>query len=362
MHNPRIWTNCCSVVLRPIVAILFLVSLLPEVAHAQGATGGAIASAKRIPENELLPKLVPVGEVARFGYSQALIVQGETAFTSGAVLVASEIRFRPGGKLVLSASPGQGNRERAVYLVTRRIVVEPGAQPAIVTWAGSRIPISEPPPAGKAAPGAAGYDGSPGSKGQNGTTGNNGTVGRTPPMLYIATREIDGKLTVDWRGQDGGPGGTGQDGGDGGHGGAGRPASASLFDCRRGPGDGGAGGDGGDGGIGGSGGRGGDGGMFVLLAMPGDIPGIVSRISLDKASGTGGLGGAGGKYGAGGPGGTPGRPAPPFCRADGRVGAAGRDGMTGASQADKRGQPGLPGEIAVGELTEMQARAIGIVQ
>jgi len=331
-------------------------------AHAQGTSGAPIATARRLPENELLPKLVPAGEVGRFGYSKPYIVEGETPFTSGAVLVASEIRFRPGGKLVLSASPGQANREQAVYLVTRRIVVEPGAQPAIVTWAGSRTPISTAPPAGKAAPGAAGYDGSPGARGQDGTTGNNGTVGRSPPTLYIATRAIDGQLVVDWRGQDGGPGGAGQSGGDGGHGGTGRPASASLFDCRSGAGDGGPGGDGGDGGTGGNGGRGGDGGLFVLLALPEEIPGIASRIVLDKTSGAGGLGGAGGEAGKGGPGGDPGRPAPPFCRDDGRRGKDGTSGRRGATQADNRGQPGLPGEIAVGELTEMQARAIGIVQ
>jgi hypothetical protein len=339
-----------------------MVSLGLVGAHAQGVTGQAISSAKRVPETELLPKLVPAGEVARFGYSKAFIVEGETVFNSGAVLAASEIRFRPGGKLVLSASPSQGNREQAVYMITPRIVVEPGAQPAIVTWAGSRAPTSTPPPAGKAAPGAAGYDGSPGGKGANGTTGNTGTVGRSPPTLYIATREIDGKLIVDWRGQDGGPGGAGQDGGDGGYGGTGRPASSSLFDCRRGPGDGGAGGDGGDGGTGGSGGRGGDGGLFVLVALPSDIPRIANRISLDLASGVGGFGGPGGNPGGSGPEGKAGRPAPPFCRADGRDGAPGRPGRPGATQADKRGQQGLPGEIAVGELADMQARAIGIVQ
>lgn len=154
----------------------------------------------------------------------------------------------------------------------------------------------------------------------------------------------------------------GQSGGKGGRGGTGKPASSSLFDCRRGPGDGGPGGDGGNGGEGGVGGRGGDGGLFVLLAMPNNIAALASKIRLDVASGQGGMGGLGGAVGSGGSGGERGRSAPPFCRDDARRGADGKPGLAGKSLAAERGPQGAAGSFAIGELTDDQVRVLGIVQ
>ena len=332
-------------------------------ARAEEVGTPAIASAKRLPEREFLPKLLPASELARLGYSKPFVVEGEVTFRSGPVLIASEIVFRPGSKLVLLPSFSQVGSEQAVYLIARRIVVEPGPKPALITWGGGSAISSSPPPVGKAAPGIAGYDGSAGGRGADGVVGSSGTTGRSPPIFYLATREIaGGTLAIDWRGQDGGSAGAGQAGGDGGRGGSGRPASSSLFDCRRGPGDGGPGGDGGNGGPGGPGGRGGDGGLFVLLATPADIPALAEKIRLDVAPGAGGFGGPGGPFGIGGLGGERGRAAPPFCRDDARPGAPGKNGLSGSAATDQRDSKGAVGSVAVGELIESQANAIGILQ
>lgn len=332
------------------------------VLHAQ-VLAPLVESANRLPERDLLPKLLPVTALASLGYSQRFIVDGEVTFKSGSVLVASAIVFRPGGKIVLHPPAPSQSGEYAVYLVAPRIVVETGQAKPLVTWAGGSASVSSPPPAGKAAPGSSGYDGSPGSRGADGANGSPGTVGRSPPILYLATREIvGGKLAIDWRGQDGGPGGAGQAGGDGGRGGAGRPASSSLFDCRRGPGDGGKGGDGGNGGTGGMGGRGGDGGLFVLLAMQSDIKALAASLELDVSAGAGGLSGPGGAPGAKGIGGERGRAAPPYCKDDAKRGLDGSDGKQGDSPTQESGPRGEPGSFAIGELKESHARAIGIVR
>lgn len=330
--------------------------------HAQGGIAPLVPAARRLPEADLLARLVAPLQLSRLGYTKPFVIEGEHIFTSGSVLVASEVIFRPGSKLVLSAGAASG-RDAAVYLVTRKITIEPGAAPAIITWAGNAAASNSPPPAGKGAPGVAGYDGSAGGPGADGASGSPGTAGRSPPVMYLATPAIKGgQLVVDWRGQDGGPGGSGQDGGDGGKGGSGKPASSSLFDCRRGAGDGGAGGAGGRGGPGGMGGRGGDGGLFVLLAMPEHVLTLASSIRLDVSSGLGGFGGRGGGPGVGGQPGERGRAAPPFCQDDARAGPKGENGTPGASLADQRGPQGAPGSLAVGELTKSQAAALGIVQ
>jgi len=355
-------TEALRVVFGRLLGIVAVSTCAYSAVFAQAVASSLVTTAKRLPESELLPRLLPAGELARFGVSKPFIIEGEQAFRSGAVLIASEIVFRPGSKLTLAPSISSLSGEQAVYLVARRIVVEPGPIPAVITWSGGSAPQSIPPPAGKAAPGMAGYDGSPGGRGADGASGSNGTAGRSPPILYLATREISGgRLAVDWRGQDGGSGGAGQTGGDGGRGGSGKPASSSLFDCRRGPGDGGQGGDGGNGGTGGLGGRGGDGGLVVLLAMPKDIGSLAERIQLDVLPGAGGFAGTGGAFGVGGAGGERGRAAPPFCRDDARPGNPGNPGRVGTT-VEQRGTQGVEGSLAIGELTDTQARAVGVLR
>lgn len=160
-----------------------LLAVIHPAVRAQGTLAPLAATAPRLPESELLPRLVPAFDVARFGYAKPFFVEGEHTFTSGAVLVASEVIFRPGSKLILVPGAAQSGRDAGVYLITRRIVVEAGGAPGIITWAGGATASSSPPPAGKGAPGAAGYDGSPGARGADGANGNPGTAGRAPPIF-----------------------------------------------------------------------------------------------------------------------------------------------------------------------------------
>ena len=341
---------------------LCLMALTHLKAQGQGSAADLVSAAKRLPESTLLPRLAPGSELARIGVSRPFIVEGEQTFRSGSVLIASEVIFRPGSKLILAPASLPSSGEQAVYLIAQRIVVEAGSRPAVISWNGSSVSLNSPPPAGKAAPGVSGYDGAPGGRGADGTTGSSGTTGRSAPIFYLATNEISGgRLAVDWRGQDGGSGGAGQTGGDGGRGGAGKPASSSFFDCRRGPGDGGKGGDGGDGGQGGAGGRGGDGGLFVLLMRPEHVLQVAEKILLDVSPGEGGLRGAGGGFGNGGPGGERGRAAPPFCQDDAKRGLSGADGKA-AVTIEQRGEKGVPGTLAIGELIDIQAQSIGIMR
>jgi hypothetical protein len=331
-------------------------------AQAQVPATPSISSAKRLPESEVLPRLLPGSDLARLGVSKPFIVEGEQTFRAGSVLIASEIVFRPGSKLILAPAYASKGAEQAVYVIARRIVVEPSQSPPVITWSGGAVAQSVPPPAGKAAPGAAGYDGAPGGRGADGVSGSAGTPGRSPPVLHIATKEIVGaRLAVDWRGQDGGAGGAGQAGGDGGRGGSGRPASSSIFDCRRGSGDGGRGGDGGNGGAGGLGGRGGDGGLFILLAMAKDVPQLAEKIQLDVSPGEAGSNGMPGARGEKGLGGERGRAAPPYCSDGARKGDEGNHGQVGAV-TEQLAASGAVGSIAIGELTETQARAVGILK
>lgn len=320
------------------------------------------ANAKHLPEAELLPRLLPIEQLARFGVSKPYQVEGITTFDSGSVLVASEIVFAPGSQLVMASRP---SAEQGVYVVAHRITILPGQPAPVISWLGTAMMEQRsPPPVGKAQPGAAGFDGRQGGRGNDGAPGNSGLNGKTPPELYLSVTEIvGGSLNVDWRGQDGGPGGQGQEGGDGGNGGAGHPASSSAFDCRRGPGNGGPGGNGGNGGLGGEGGRGGDGGVVVLLAANDSIPHLTERLVVDVAPGIGGFGGLGGKAGLAGRGGPPGQSAPPWCRADAKPGEDGQPGNIGMSLLDKRGAQGVVGQLFVGELTPSQAKAaVGLSQ
>lgn len=188
-------------------------------------------------------------------------------------------------------------------------------------------------------PGGRGVDGQPGSPGVSGQKG--GFV-----AIQILSR-MSGQLSVETRGQNGGPGG---DGGAGGHGGTGEQggrARSGLLDCSTGPGYGGRGGAGGDGGKGGSGGSGGDGGVVVLQVPPTVRP----SISVAVEGGLGGDGGAPGQGGAGGDGGFGGR-GDHLCQG-GEIERRGERGVDGrpspssdiTSWTGPNGSPGRPGTL-----------------
>jgi hypothetical protein len=96
------------------------------------------------------------------------------------------------------------------------------------------------------------------------------------------------------------------------------------------------------------------------LAIPKDIPAVTRQLKVDVSPGHGGYGGKGGPPGIGGREGERGRGAPPFCQDDANPGIQGKNGDTGTDLSEVRAADGAAGVIAIGELSEGQAKAIGI--
>ncbi|WP_352813905.1 serine protease [Mesorhizobium sp. M0965] len=166
-------------------------------------------------------------------------------------------------------------------------------------------------------------------------TGENGETGLSGGMLeiYILKSKSVTQLESNLTGQDGGQGGQGGRGREGAPGEPGRSGSDSLFDCRRGPGNGGRGRPGSQGGVGGVGGDGGNGGYltFYLLA---DANFERKGLTFVSKGGAGGRGGPGGPGGIGGPGGPRGSQTT-YCHG-GSDGPRGEDGPAGIGGADGR--------------------------
>ena len=294
--------------------------LLTTIAAVLVATGTTTATAADVPEQsqpkgtfsatDVLPVIVRIKRSVEAGLPPPYEIRGERLFKGGGVLAAEEIVFYPDSTLILASQYGEGD-ESAVQILTRKITILPGGKPPVITWQRTGI-LSVPPLVGKSSPGRSGgglgADGAPGSQG---TSGNAGYPGMSAPTVYLAVNTVEGgRLYFDLRGQPGGPGGEGQAGGDGGVGQSGEPASSSLFDCKRGPGNGGRGGDGGIGGPGGRGGNGGDGGTLIILSLSSEeLPILRNLVEVDFTPGGGGEGGKAGTPGAGGPGGSPGQEA-----------------------------------------------------
>ncbi len=255
---------------------------------------------------------------------------------SNAELVFSATAIRNIGRSLLL--PGnvvryQPTADKGIFLIAQSIVAGSNSK---ITWNAPSVgmdpeksELSAYAPSGRdaVAPGAAGDDGLDGRSGLSGVPGADG------PTLNVFAASVEGELTIDVSGSNGGPGGSGQSGGRGGDGAIGMPSQPSAFGCKSGPGRGGSGGNGGDGGDGGPGGAGGAGGTVLFFAPP-DVP---ISISAYVAGGSGGPGGESGEGGDSGRPGQAGQPAPPFCtpRPD-RIGARGRPG--------RDGQPGPPGQ------------------
>jgi hypothetical protein len=153
---------------------------------------------------------------------------------------------------------------------------------------------------------ANGGDGKPGGRGGKGVNGANA------PIVEIWTTEIDGKLVLDLRGQQGGvggKGGNGQLGGNGQMGSTGVPGTDETWlgipnpVCKQGPGLGGDGGKGGNAGCGGDGGDGGNGGTVKLFYTSGvNLANVTTNLTKGKGGqpGTPGNPGKGGKAGPAG--------------------------------------------------------------
>jgi hypothetical protein len=257
-------------------------------------------------------------------------------------LVAKHITFKPNAKVVLRDSTLQD----AFYIIADRIDVQ---GPAAITWI-RRDTIEAPPDRQKAPDGAPGRgEGAEGGRGADGQAGNVGYPGHSaPPVIVLLARTFVGEgLTIDVRGERGGPGGRGQDGGSGGDGGRGAPASQSAFDCKRGPGPGGKGGAAGNGGPGGQGGTGGNGGDVVVL-VTGDSANGFKALKVYNSGGPGGSPGVPGRPGQPGRGGDEGEKQLPFCAPAGRVGPVGDQGTAGAP--GNAGTTGVTGSYSSVEL------------
>ncbi len=142
-----------------------------------------------------------------------------------------------------------------------------------------------------------------------GGRGNKGVNGVNAPIVEIWTTEIDGKLVLDLRGQQGGvggKGGNGQLGGNGQNGSAGVEGTDTTWlgvpnpVCKQGPGLAGDGGKGGNAGCGGDGGDGGNGGTAKLFYTSGvNVSNVITNLQKGKGGQPGGPGnpGKGGKAG-----------------------------------------------------------------
>ncbi len=128
--------------------------------------------------------------------------------------------------------------------------------------------------------------------------GQSGLPGIDAGNVTLSVSQIDGKLKVGLRGQNGGRGGQGNNGAQGAQGKRGHDGVDGLFECKRGGGDGDRGYPGGAGENGYPGGKGGNRGNLILRNRS-----IEESISLDSRGGDGGEGGLGGLGGAGGHGG-----------------------------------------------------------
>ena len=185
-----------------------------------------------------------------------------------------------------------------------------------------------------------------------GGRGNKGVNGVNAPIVEIWTTEIDGKLVLDLRGQQGGIGGNGGNGQFGGNGQNGSAATEGTDTtwlgvpnpiCKQGPGLAGDGGRGGNAGCGGDGGDGGNGGtakLFYTSAVN------LANVTPNLQKGKGGQPGKQGNPGKGGKAGTPGSTLlAPTCVAALKS-VDGADGASCAREGDKESgisQPGADG-------------------
>ncbi len=298
--------------------------------------------------------------------------------------VHDTIIFKEQGRLIfgpVEKSEKGGNAglyARQYSVVCRRLVIDGGGDPLVIrpcepfdptigykqknliTWLDRVYTKGSPgaPFAGPAATGASfdtndwsdqgqGNHGQHGGDGADGATGNTGSAGMPAPgRLSIVALEVEfrrnGRLIVDWHGQNGGDGGDGQDGGAGGDGMGGRDGvvdeSWTGDSCGRQPGNGGNGGNGGDGGPGGQGGVGGRAGAIAIVTptvnlIPGGafVSGAITYVFGGANGGQGGKGGRGSPLG-------------------GEAGAAGKRGGRECGTADKgvKGDGGDPGPAADG--------------
>ena len=190
-----------------------------------------------------------------------------------------------------------------------------------------------------------------GGNGKPGGRGGKGVNGANAPIVEIWTTEIDGKLVLDLRGQQGGvggKGGNGQIGGNGQMGSAGVEGTDTTWIgvpnpvCKQGPGLGGDGGKGGNAGCGGDGGDGGNGGTAKLFYTSSVN---LTNVTPNLLKGKGGQPGSPGNPGKGGKSGPPGTTAVTTCvpALSSQDGANGSPCIREGDKGDGIAQPGADG-------------------
>lgn len=283
------------------------------------------------------------GSPTLFGEYQ---VDGEKSWASPFITVRRLV-FKPNAKLIFDDAVTRMHRN--LFIFAEEVTSEDQERLGSITWADLEPSTPPSPGHGSAGTNMGGVESATGGAGADGPPGFNGEDGANAPSITLVVKRLIGGLKVNLRGEDGGPGGQGGTGGAGGQGGYGTPASQTMFECRRGAGDGGPGGRGGNGGIGGAGGRGGNGGTFTLVTDAEGAAAISRLLLVDLSPGTGGKGGLGGASGTGGPGGPGGADARPWCTGTGSTGGTGAAGTSGAQ--GPAGNAGSPGDYYFGGLS-----------
>jgi hypothetical protein len=300
--------------------------------------------------------LEELGSLARTVFFSALPDEFEQ---DQAVLIGKRVDLR-NSRLVISENIAE------LYIITEEIVGAPNAE---ITWHG----VDEVVPAPKSynyskrqhessfknfnptveTTASTFGPGPHGEHGRRGVDGQRGYSGKPAPTVRIITLSFSGVPKINLRGGPGGPGENGQGGEDGGNGSKGLHAASGLFDCRRGPGQGGHGGNGGSGGHGGDGGSGGQGGKIYITATVAAFTQLLTSGFVPIISGgAGGMGGRGGAGGNPGRGGDPGKP-DGWCEArPDRRGVDGQPGPQGATGRNFVNEYGTAGEFQGRIITE----------
>ncbi|HYM59772.1 MAG TPA: hypothetical protein VEZ11_02640 [Thermoanaerobaculia bacterium] len=237
-------------------------------------------------------------------------VAGPVRITGNETWYLGTLKFRRGGQLIL------GSSSLNLYVRERLVSDAPGGNAGFFAYTTDATAES-------------GISGGPGESGGAGANGaNSGDL-----TLHLA-KEIEGTITIDLRGQQGGRGGDGGAGVRGAAGVRGEDARSSVLGCAHGGGNGSPGGPGGNGGDGGAGGNCGAIGelrVYLPMAKLREMSKAAIRfVTAGRPGSSGGNGGRPGEGGAGGAGGSGGG----FC-SGGQPGPAGNPG--------KPGRAGTPG-------------------
>jgi hypothetical protein len=320
----RRWPGVSLLGLALVVALVHSMAAFGQVlSHFDTPDPATAAPPVRRPVDLMQFQYIPKDQTGKFRL-QDQIAFGQKQILLDSYVAAKTIVFPSNSQIVLARSP-KGTDAGFTFVAQ---VLDAGNNSRL-EWLSPLSPSTTPPPRKRALDGYAGrIDGEAGGRGTDGEPGNPGYRGASAPTLTIIVGKITGGiLTIDLRGQDGGPGGDGQDGGNGGAGNKGRRGVDNALGCSRGGDRGGDGGKGGAGGPAGIGGDGGDGGSIVILAQD---PNALDHIRVFNAAG---------KPGKPGNPGNPGQGGPPGDGADGSVFCSGGGPGNRGSVGD--GAPGL---------------------